>query len=132
MCPAWRNDSNKFIDWAWDNGWKPGVVIDRINNNKGYCPSNCRFVNHQVSSANQRMSSRNTSGYKGISFHALKKKWIVVTSINRERTYCGCYKTKHEAAKALSLAATCNTPAEARALLAIRSAPGRRKDLCNY
>jgi len=35
---------NKFFDWAINNGYKEGLEIDRIESDKGYCSSNCRFI----------------------------------------------------------------------------------------
>ena len=32
------------MQWATSNGWKPGLTIDRIDNSRGYEPSNCRFI----------------------------------------------------------------------------------------
>jgi len=39
----WRKPEH-FIDWALQNGWKPGLVIDRIDPNAHYEPRNCRFI----------------------------------------------------------------------------------------
>ena len=47
VCDEW-NDYFVFKDWALKNGYKKHLQIDRIDNNKGYEPHNCRFVtNHQ-------------------------------------------------------------------------------------
>lgn len=34
----------KFFDWAINNGYEEGLEIDRIESDKGYCSSNCRFI----------------------------------------------------------------------------------------
>lgn len=43
-----------FYDWALKNGWKPGLTIDRINNEKGYSPDNCRWVSRAENNRNRR------------------------------------------------------------------------------
>lgn len=43
-----------FVAWAKENGFKPGLQLDRKNNDKEYSPSNCRFVT-------QKRNARNTS-----------------------------------------------------------------------
>ena len=53
--PAWRNRLN-FLVWSIKNGYAPGLFLDRINNSRGYSPSNCRYVD-DIQSANNRTTS---------------------------------------------------------------------------
>lgn len=59
VCEAWRNDRQAFIDWAKANGFKPELSLDRIDNNKGYNPDNCRWVNRTTQSRNRRRVTTN-------------------------------------------------------------------------
>ena len=50
----WIDDAEKFIEWAVTSGWKPGLQIDRQNNNGDYEPSNCRWVSSKIQQRNRR------------------------------------------------------------------------------
>lgn len=54
VCDEWLNNPNAFILWGLANGWKEGLQIDRIDNDKGYSPNNCHFVTFLENRANQR------------------------------------------------------------------------------
>ena len=58
VCEAWRNDFLAFEKWAIENGYKDGLQLDRIDNDKGYSPENCRWVTGKVNSNNRRNSVR--------------------------------------------------------------------------
>lgn len=53
VCEEWHNP-NSFIDWAECNGYKNGLQLDRVDNNAGYSPDNCRFVSPKENSRNKR------------------------------------------------------------------------------
>lgn len=44
VCEEWIRNPKEFINWGLRNGWKPGLTIDRINNDFGYSPDNCQFL----------------------------------------------------------------------------------------
>lgn len=53
VCKEWIHNPRSFIKWSLDNGWKPGLEIDRINNDDGYSPDNCRWVSHKENCRNK-------------------------------------------------------------------------------
>lgn len=63
ICDEWLYSLAKFCVWAIANGWRKGLQLDRINNDKGYCPENCKFSTAKEQ-ANNRRSNVNVT-YKG-------------------------------------------------------------------
>jgi hypothetical protein len=64
ICNEWldkKDGIKNFITWAEQNGYVPnnGLTIDRINNNKGYSPDNCRWVTWDIQISNRRTTKRN-------------------------------------------------------------------------
>ena len=53
VCDAWRTFDG-FMQWDKFGDWKKGVQLDRIDNNKGYSPDNCRWVTPAQNCQNRR------------------------------------------------------------------------------
>jgi hypothetical protein len=54
ICAAWLRDYVPFRDWSLANGWRPGLHLDRRDNDDGYHPGNCRFVPRVENANNTR------------------------------------------------------------------------------
>lgn len=57
LCEEWE-EYNGFRKWALENGYSKELTIDRKDNNKGYFPDNCRWVDMKTQ-CNNRESNYN-------------------------------------------------------------------------
>lgn len=55
VCDEWEKYEN-FRDWALANGYRQDLTIDRKDNNKGYNPDNCRWVDSEIQAKNRSSS----------------------------------------------------------------------------
>lgn len=53
VCDEWNSFAN-FRNWSLANGYREGLSLDRINNEKGYSPDNCRWITWEEQSGNRR------------------------------------------------------------------------------
>ncbi len=53
VCKEWMT-FEPFCDWCLKNGWAKGLDFDRIDNEKGYSPDNCRFIDRRSNINNRR------------------------------------------------------------------------------
>jgi len=90
--------------FLWHYGYVPKYV-DHINGN----PQDNRIVNlRECTQAenvrNSKLSKRNTSGIKGVTWDKARSKWRAQLSINGVETNLGRYATLEEAAEAVRVA----------------------------
>lgn len=53
ICDEWLNNPELFIYWALNNGWEPGLEVNRIDNNGPYSPENCNIVTKKENCRNR-------------------------------------------------------------------------------
>ena len=61
VCDDWLVFEN-FRDWALSHGYKEDLQIDRVNNDAGYCPENCRWITSKENTNNRRNTIRLEDG----------------------------------------------------------------------
>lgn len=85
---------------------KDGLMIDHINRNTlDNRKCNLRYATYSQNSINRKLQKNNTSGYRGVHWFKITKKWKAKITCNKKRIYLGYYKSKIEAAKAYNKAA---------------------------
>lgn len=53
ICDEWL-DKEVFKEWARSNGYREGLSLDRIDNDQGYGPLNCRWATREEQGQNKR------------------------------------------------------------------------------
>ena len=100
VCEEWL-DVRNFIEWA--EATHPnieGMSLDRIDNDKGYSPDNCRWANKTTQRLNQRIKKNNTSGFVGIYWNNKNNTWRTFIHLNTVRFNIGSFLTIEEAVQA--------------------------------
>lgn len=97
VCQEWQDSYKAFYDWAVANGYKKGLTIDRINNNDGYYPENCRWCGMHTQNMNRRYKPSKT-GIRGVYLMSGSRRNKYDVQIGGRRI--GYYKTLEEAVEA--------------------------------
>lgn len=94
------------LAWLYETGVYPKTKIDHINlikTDNRIC--NLRLANDSQNSCNSGKRPNNTSGYKGVTYHKIGKKWQAQIELNNNYIYLGLFSTAQEAHQAYCEAA---------------------------
>lgn len=93
VCEEWRKSYLSFHEWAMQNGYKEGLQIDRIDNDKGYSPDNCRWATPKQNSNNRGNKVMITALGLTLSVN----EWSEKLGVRRDYLYNRFYAGKAEA-----------------------------------
>lgn len=98
VCDRWKDFSNFFEDM----GKKPTKEhsLDRIDNNKGYSPDNCKWSNKSEQVINRRVQKNNKFGVRGVYWHESANKYHARIGVDGKSINLGLFKTLEEAKEA--------------------------------
>ena len=99
ICEEWEKSFESFYFWAINNGYENNLTIDRIDNNKGYSPDNCRWTDSKTQCNNRRSCVMIT--YNGKTQNLMQ--WCEELGLNYKRIHNRLYKCKWSFEKAISI-----------------------------
>ena len=74
-----------------------GEEVDHINGKPNDNRiENLRIVTHEDNMKNVKLPNNNTSGYKGVYYSTLERKWKAAIRINKKQKHLGTFNTKEE------------------------------------
>ena len=92
VCERWRES---FANFYADMGkCGNGMSLDRIDNNAGYSPGNCRWATATDQSRNTR---RSTAKDAGLSFDGKLNKWVAYITVKRRTVRIGAFADRNDA-----------------------------------
>lgn len=102
VCEEWKGQNGfiNFYNWSMENGYADNLTLDRIDNDKGYSPDNCRWIPHIENCHNRGARKDSTTGYPGVQERVMADgsiRYRVSITANYERFNLGHYGTLDEA-----------------------------------
>ena len=98
VCNSWK----QFINFFADMGNRPeGLTLERVNNDGGYSPDNCKWATWSEQNNNRRLRKDNKTGVSGVSWNKRAKKYVAYKKVQGKRIYLGYFVNLGEAAGVL-------------------------------
>lgn len=118
ICDDWHKFEAFYADMG--SSYAAGLTIERIDNDVGYQPGNCRWIPKPEQSRNRvggeswdfksAPIAGNTSGIRGVSWSKRDSRWTASIMINGRQKNLRRFDTIEEAAAAYKAAASRRTP----------------------
>ena len=102
VCDEWRNSFDSFKQWAMSNGYSDSLSLDRIDNNAGYSPDNCRWATRKQQANNtsqnvyvewrgETRTLAEWADYAGLPYHVIRNRivrgWDMERALRPKRKY---------------------------------------------
>lgn len=88
ICEEWKNNFRVFAKWAYQNGWKVGLSIERKDHNGNYCQENCTFIT-------MNEQARNKTNNVLVTYDGETKcvaEWAEIIGIDAKTIYARLYR----------------------------------------
>ena len=97
VCERWLKVENFIADM----GERPKrITIERIDNDGNYEPGNCCWATYTIQLRNQRITPRNKTGVRGVSWIKERKRYRVDIMTHGKSSFIGNFKNLQQAIKA--------------------------------
>lgn len=99
VCSEWLHDFHTFYNWSMSVNYKIGLSIDRIDNDKGYSPDNCRWVEK----GEQQRNRKNVEIYEYEGEKACLAEWARRKGISYKTLYSRMHKDGYSFEESLEM-----------------------------
>lgn len=98
VCDRWLKFENFYVDM----GDRPDkkLTLERIDNDKGYYPENCKWATRCEQQRNHRIDKKNVTGITGVSWDSQRKKYVAGIAVNGKTVFLGRFDLLEDAKKA--------------------------------
>ena len=102
VCDEWIDDFSAFRDWAIANGYEDRtenvLSLDREDNNKDYCPENCRWVTNKEQANNKTNNLKFTINGETKTL----SQWVKEYNLDYKLVHSRVYNNKWDIERALN------------------------------
>jgi len=89
ICDSWIDSFENFRDWSIATGYEEGLTLERNDNDKDYCPENCKWTTPYEQNRNKRSNNLVTINGETLCIQDHCKKWNISSSLVWHRVNMG-------------------------------------------